>query len=300
MSERDADVASATSPRSGVLVVVATPIGNLEDLSPRAARHLRQADLVAAEDTRSVQTLLRHADAQGASNPRRRVVSFFEGNEASRCDELVAELTAGAHVVLVSEAGTPSVSDPGARAVRAAAAAGVRVEVVPGPCAAVSALVASGLPSERFSFVGFPPREPGARRELFGSLRLERATLLFYESPERVADTVTDLIAALGEDRQACLSREITKVHEEHRRGSLLELAQSLAATPARGECSLVVAGAPAELASEPALDVERELRLLLEQGLGPKDAAARLVVRTGKPRRQLYQLALSLRPPRS
>ncbi|MBK7537222.1 MAG: 16S rRNA (cytidine(1402)-2'-O)-methyltransferase [Myxococcales bacterium] len=284
---------------AGVLVVVATPIGNLEDLSPRAARHLRQADLIAAEDTRSVLTLLRHADAAGPPNPRRRVVSFFEGNEAWRSEALVGELAAGAHVVVVSEAGTPGVSDPGARAVRAAAAAGFRVEVVPGPCAAVSALVASGLPSERFLFVGFLPRESGARQALLGGLRGERATLIFYESPERVADTVADLVLAMGEARPACLSREITKVHEQHRRGSLAELAAQLAAEPPRGECTLVVAGCEEGAAEQAELDIEHELRLLLAQGLGPKDAAARLVVRTGKPRRQLYQLALSLRPPR-
>ncbi|MEZ4362349.1 MAG: 16S rRNA (cytidine(1402)-2'-O)-methyltransferase [Kofleriaceae bacterium] len=280
----------------GTLIVVATPIGNLEDLSPRAARHLRVADVVAAEDTRSVATLLRHADAGGPVNPRRRVVSYFEGNEAARGEELVAQLQAGASVVVVSEAGTPGVSDPGERVVRAAIAAGVRVEVVPGPCAAIAALVASGLPSERFSFVGFPPREAGARRELLGSLRGERATLVFYESPERIDATLADLIEAMGPERRACLSREITKLHEEHRRGTLRELAASLAREPARGECTLVVDG---EADAPPEIDIEQELRSLLAEGLGPKDAAARLVVRTGKPRRHLYQLALSLRPPR-
>jgi 16S rRNA (cytidine1402-2'-O)-methyltransferase len=278
------------------LVVVATPIGNLEDLSPRAARHLRGADLIAAEDTRSVLTLLRHADAGGPVNPERRIVSFFEGNEAARSEALVVELAAGRRVVVVSEAGTPGVSDPGERLVRAAAAAGIRVEVVPGPCAAIAALVASGLPGQRFTFLGFPPREAGARRELFGGLRGDPATLLFYESPERIADTIEDLAAALGGERRASLSREITKVHEEHRRGTLIELAASLAAEPARGECTLVVEGQGGEL---PEVDVEAELRKLLDEGLGPKDAAARLVLRTGKPRRHLYQLALSLRPPR-
>lgn len=282
---------------SGVLVVVATPIGNLEDLSPRAARHLRQADIVAAEDTRSVTTLLRHADPGGPVNPSRRVVSFFEGNEASRSESLVADVAGGARVVVVSEAGTPGVSDPGERVVRAAAAAGLKVEVVPGPCAAIAALVASALPSQRFTFFGFPPRETGARQELFGTLRGETATMVFYESPERVADTIADLAAAFGGARRASLSREITKIHEEHRRGSLDELTAQLAAEPARGECTLVVEGQAAGAAEE--IDVEAELRKLLDAGLGPKDAAARLVVRTGKPRRHLYQLALSLRPER-
>jgi 16S rRNA (cytidine1402-2'-O)-methyltransferase len=281
---------------SGVLTVVATPIGNLEDLSPRAARHLREADVIAAEDTRSVATLLRHVDDGGPVNPHRRVVSFFEGNEASRSESLVAQLQAGVRVVVVSEAGTPGVSDPGERVVRAAIAAGVKVDVVPGPCAAVAALVASGLPTERFTFIGFPPRETGARQELFGALRGESATLIFYESPERIADTIDDLSLAMGPERRASLSREITKIHEEHRRGSLHELAASLAVDPARGECTLVVQG---QGSIEPVVDIESELRTLLDQGLGPKDAAARLVLRTGKPRRHLYQLALSLRPPR-
>lgn len=288
-----------TAPRlPGVLAVVATPIGNLEDLSLRAARSLREADLIAAEDTRSVATLLRHADASGPINPRRRVISLFEGNEAARSQSLVQALAEGQRVVLVSEAGTPGISDPGGRVIAAAAAAGARVEVVPGPCAAIAALVASGLPSERFLFVGFPPREAGARQQLFGSLRAELATLIFYESPERVATTVSELALAMGQERAACLSREISKVHEEHRRGSLEELGGSLAVEPARGECTLVVAGAGESPA--PALDIEAELRRLLAQGLGPKDAAARLVVVTGKPRRQLYQLALSLRGERS
>jgi 16S rRNA (cytidine1402-2'-O)-methyltransferase len=288
--------ASATA---GALIVVATPIGNLEDLSPRAARHLREADLIAAEDTRSLMTLLRHADVGGAVNASRRIVSYFEGNEAARSESLVEELRAGRRIVVVSEAGTPSVSDPGERLVRAAAAAGIRVEVVPGPCAAVAAVVASGLPSQPFTFFGFPPRESGARREMFGGLRGASATLVFYESPERIAATVDDLIDSMGPERRASLSREITKLHEEHRRGTLTELAASLAATPARGECTLVVEG-QAAASSEAALDVEAELRRLMGEGLGPKDAAARLVVKTGKPRRHLYQLALSLRPPRS
>ncbi len=285
---------------SGTLIVVATPIGNLEDLSPRASRHLREADIIAAEDTRSVHALLRHADPGGAVNPQRRIVSFFEGNEAGRSEALVADLAGGSRVVVVSEAGTPGVSDPGERLVRAAAAAGIRVEVVPGPCAAIAALVASGLPSQRFTFIGFPPRESGARRELLGSLAGESATLVFYESPARVADTVDDLIGAMGEGRLASLSREITKIHEEHRRGTLRQLADSLAAEPARGECTLVVEGQSQKEHDLPELDIEAELRRLLDSGLGPKDAAARLVVRTGKPRRHLYQLALSLRPQRS
>ncbi len=275
------------------LSVVATPIGNLEDLSLRAARVLREADLVLAEDTRSARVLLDRCDglAPGA-NPARRVTSLFDGNEASRIDGAIAAMRAGEKVALISEAGTPGISDPGARVIRAAIDAGATIEVVPGPVAAIAALVASGLSTERFTFVGFPPREEGARREMMGSLRGARETLVFYEAPDRVAATLADLAAALGGARAACVSREITKLHEEHARGSLDVLAARYADAPPRGECVIVVEGATEAPA---AIDLEAELASLLDQGLGPKDAAARLVVKTGAPRRQLYQLALAI-----
>jgi 16S rRNA (cytidine1402-2'-O)-methyltransferase len=293
-----------TAAGSGTLSVVATPIGNLEDLSLRAARILRDADLIAAEDTRSARVLLRHVDAMLAAGPaaaadddtaddhRRRVISLFEHNEVARTGEVLAAIAAGQKVALISEAGTPGVSDPGARVIRAAIDAGVRIEVVPGPVAAVAALVASGLPSDRFLFVGFPPREAGARQALFGTLRGERGTLIFYEAPDRVAATCADLAAALGADRPACLSRELTKVFEEHVRAPVGALATRYAEVSPRGECTLCVAGATE---APPAVDIEGELRRLLGEGLGPRDAAARLVVVTGKPRRQLYQLALAV-----
>lgn len=280
----------------GVLYVVASPIGNLEDLSPRAARVLREADIVAAEDTRRVAVLLQHADRLGEVNPGRRVISYFDGNEAARSDQLAVALTDGKRVAVVSDAGTPGISDPGERAVRAAIAAGARVEVVPGPVAAIAALIASGLPAERFLFLGFPPREDGARRQLAGTLRGERATMLFYEAPDRVADTLAALRDGLGEAREACVSREITKVHEEHVRGSLGELAGRFAAAAPRGECTLVVAGATE--AAETTIDVEaleEMMRKLIRGGVSAKDAAARLMVVTGKPRRVLYQLALAI-----
>ena len=278
---------------AGTLFVVGTPIGNLEDLGPRAARVLREADVVAAEDTRRAAVLLQHADRSGEVNPGRRVVSLFEGNEAARSEELAAELVAGRRVALISDAGTPGVSDPGERAVRAAIAAGAKVEVVPGPVAAIAALVASGLPAGRFLFLGFPPREDGARRQLAGTLRGEAATMIFYEAPDRVADTLAALRDALGADRAACVSREITKVHEEHARGPLGELAARFAAAAPRGECTIVVAGG--EASEETAIDVEAEMRKLVLAGVSAKDAAARLMVVTGKPRRVLYQLALAI-----
>ncbi|HEY5935814.1 MAG TPA: 16S rRNA (cytidine(1402)-2'-O)-methyltransferase [Kofleriaceae bacterium] len=277
---------------AGTLFVVGTPIGNLEDLSLRAARTLREVSVIFAEDTRAAKTLLGQVDALGPVNPTRRVTSYFEGNEAERATELAAALAAGQDVAVISEAGMPGISDPGSYAIEAAIAAGARVEVVPGPSAVLAALVGSGLSSERFTFVGFPPRESGARRELFGTLRDEIGTLIFYEAPDRVGATLGDLAAALGGDRAASLGRELTKLHEEHVRGTLNELAARFASTPPRGECTLVVAGGTA---AAPTVDIESELRRLLASGLGPKDAAARLVVVTGKPRRHLYQLALSL-----
>jgi 16S rRNA (cytidine1402-2'-O)-methyltransferase len=282
---------------NGTLFVVGTPIGNLEDLSLRAARVLREVDLIAAEDTRSAKTLLHHVDALGHVNPIRRVISYFEGNEAEREEELYDALAQGRDVAVISEAGMPGISDPGARAIAAAIEAGARVEVIPGPNAALAALVASGLPTDRFTFLGFPPREAGARQELFGTLRSELVTLIFYEAPDRVGATLADLAAALGNDRRASLGRELTKLHEEHVRGTLAELAARFADVAPRGECTLVVAGGSA---AAPTVDIEAELRRLLESGLGPKDAAARLVVVTGKPRRQLYQLALSLQRERA
>jgi 16S rRNA (cytidine1402-2'-O)-methyltransferase len=291
----------------GTLFVVGTPIGNLEDLTLRAARVLREADLIGAEDTRSAKTLLAHVDALapmlshgpegsmtrgGTANPARRVISYFEGNEAEREDAIAGALAQGKTVAIISEAGMPGISDPGARAVASAIELGARVEVIPGPNAALAALVASGLPTDRFTFLGFPPREQGARRELFGTLRGELATMIFYEAPDRVAATLADLADAFGADRRVSLGRELTKLHEEHVRGTLGELAARYASQPPRGECTLVVAGGQV---AAPVVDIEGELRKLLAAGLGPKDAAARLVVVTGKPRRQLYQLALSL-----
>ena len=277
---------------SGVLYVVGTPIGNLEDLSLRAARILREVDIVAAEDTRRAGTLLQHVDALGPANPQRRLISYFEGNEAERSEAIAAALANGQNVAVISDAGMPGISDPGARVVDAAIEANARVEVIPGPSAVLAALVASGLPTDRFTFFGFPPREDGARRELFGTLRDETATLIFYEAPDRVAATLLDLAAALG-DRRVSLGRELTKLHEEHVRGTLAELAAKYESVSPRGECTLVVEGGTGDA---PSVDIEAELKKLLADGLGPKDAAQRLVVKTGKPRRQLYQLALSIK----
>lgn len=277
----------------GVLHVVATPIGNLEDMTYRAVRVLGEVDIIAAEDTRAVRRLLEHFAIRG--DRQAAIRSFFTGNEARRTAELVSALADGKSVALVSEAGTPAISDPGERLVRAALDAGHRVEVLPGPSAAITALVASGLSAARFLFVGFPPRKAGARQRVFGELSRESATLILYESPERVAATLGDLVATLGPERQAALCRELTKRFEETVRGTLAELAARYGETGPRGECTLVIAGADPAASRPGDDDIEGRVRELLTSGLGPRDIATRLVLETGKPRRQLYQLALSL-----
>jgi 16S rRNA (cytidine1402-2'-O)-methyltransferase len=290
MRSAASDGAGGAEGAAGILYVVATPIGNLEDITHRAARILGEVDLVAAEDTRRSGQLLRHLGIEP-----RRMVSFFEGNEAARSEELIGELRAGARVALVSDAGTPGISDPGQRLVARARELGARVEVVPGPSAAVTALVASGLPSDRFLFVGFPPRKAGERRELFARLRSEPATLIFYEAPDRVGETLADLAAALGDERLVAVARELTKLHEEVVRGPLGALAADFSASPRRGEHTLVVAGFDEASAPPPEVDLESAVRALLAQGLGPKDVAARVAAQTGLARRRIYQLALSV-----
>jgi 16S rRNA (cytidine1402-2'-O)-methyltransferase len=275
----------------GTLYVVATPIGNLEDITLRALRVLREVGVIAAEDTRAAQQLLSHFEIA-----RPTVVSFFEGNEAGRTEHLLARLTGGEDVALISEAGTPAVSDPGARLVQAAVAAGVRVVPVPGASAVLAALVASGLPTDTFLFVGFPVRDGGPRLQAFARLRAVEATLVVYEAPARTAATLQDLAAALGDERRACVARELTKVHEELLRGTLKELAQRFAEAAPRGEVTILVEGAAAAEAEAPAIDVEAEVRRRLADGESPKEIAAALALATGKPRRQIYQLAVALK----
>ena len=273
------------------MYVVATPIGNLEDITYRAVRVLGEVQVVAAEDTRAAERLL----AAYEIGARGRVVSCFEGNEAGRADDLVRRLQGGDAVALISEAGMPGVSDPGQRVIAAAVAAGVRVEVVPGVSAALMALVGSGLPTERFVFLGFPPRAEGARQTLFGGLRGETGTMIFYEAPGRVGETLAALAAALGPARRAVVARELTKLHEELVRAPLGELAARYAEEAPRGEVTLVVEGAVEGAASE-VVDVEAEVRRRLAAGESPKSLAAALALLSGRPRRQIYQLALALR----
>lgn len=286
------------SPGAGRLYVVATPIGNLEDITLRALRILGEVPIIAAEDTRSARHLLTHHRI-GASRPEAaQLLSFFAGNEASRTAQLISLLRDGNDVALISEAGLPGVSDPGQRLVAAARQAGVPVEVVPGPCAAVTALVGSGLPSERFLFVGFLPRRNGQKQPLLAGLCREPGTLIFYEAPDRVAETLQALAASFGGERTACVARELTKLYEEYVSGTLAELAQRYADSPPRGEVTILVSGFDGESAAavaDAATAIEDAVKARLAAGQGPRDIAAALVLSTGYPRRQIYQLALSL-----
>lgn len=273
---------------AGTLYLVATPIGNLEDVTLRALRALREAARLYAEDTRRTRTLL---DRHGI---RAAVRSLHAHNEASRTAEILAELAGGGDVALVSDAGTPLVSDPGERLVAAALAAGHRVSPLPGASAVLGALVASGLPAVPFAFHGFPPRRAGERRALFAALAGSRETLVFFESPRRVGATLAELAAALGAERPACVARELTKLHEALERDTLGALAERFA-EGARGEVTLVVAGAPAP-AAPAAEDLDAELRAALAAGATPRDAARAAAERLGVPRRTAYARALALR----
>jgi 16S rRNA (cytidine1402-2'-O)-methyltransferase len=279
---------------AGILTVVATPLGNSQDLSPRAARALREADVVVAEDTRSARRLLATLGATDDAGERV-VLSCYDANEAARATEVADRLRAGASVALVSEAGTPLVSDPGYRVVVAAIAAGARVVPVPGPSAALAALVGSGLPPDRFLFHGFPPRKTGARRRLFETLRALPATLVFYESPLRTAATLADLAAVLGPDRRACVARELTKEHEELVRDTLGALAARYAVDRPLGEVTLVVEGAAASQAEDEWDDeaVAEKASELLARGLSARDAADELAAITGRARREVYPIVL-------
>jgi 16S rRNA (cytidine1402-2'-O)-methyltransferase len=269
----------------GTLHLVATPIGNLEDVTLRALRVLREADLVLAEDTRRTRVLLdRHAIA---ARPR----SLHEHNEASRIAEVLALLEAGQQVALVSDAGTPLVSDPGAKLVAAAIAAGHAVVPVPGACAPIAALAASGLGGGPFAFLGFLPRKAGERARLLASLRERRETLVFFEAPARTGATLGALAEAFGAERAACVARELTKVHEEFARGTLAELAARFA-DGARGEVTIVVAGADDAAASAgeaPEAAIASAIAALAARGLRAKEISAALARDFGLPKRAAY-----------
>jgi 16S rRNA (cytidine1402-2'-O)-methyltransferase len=275
--------------RAGTLTVAAAPIGQPADASARLGEALATAAVIAAEDTRRLRRL---AAALGVRLGGR-VVSYYDDVEARRVPALLAELTAGQDVLLVTDAGMPGVSDPGYRLIKAAADAGIRVTVLPGPSAVTTALVISGLPSDRFVFEGFPPRRAGERARRFAELAAERRTLLFFESPRRIGATLAELAAAFGADRQAAVCRELTKTHEEVIRGTLADLAAKLA-EGVLGEVTLVVAGAPpAQNAATPAQAAatvaERELG-----GQSRKEAIAAVARELGLPRREVYDAVVA------
>jgi len=268
----------------GTLYVVATPLGHLEDVTLRALRVLREVSLVACEDTRRTGSLLR---AHGIATP---MTSYFEHNERGKGERVIEALRAGRDVALVSDAGTPGISDPGFRLVREARDAGLPVVPVPGPSAAVAALSVSGLPTDRFLFVGFLPARSGARRRALEELASERSTLVFHESPVRVLDGLADMLAVLG-DREAFLCREATKVHEEYVRAPLSALLASLAGRESvKGEIVLVVSGAP-EAARAPGLEPVPLYRELAAEGRTRREAVKETARRLGLGAREVYRL---------
>ncbi len=279
--------APAVSP--GTLFVVATPLGNLQDLTARAASVLRAVPVVAAEDTRHTRRLLAHLDA----HPR--LVSVHAHAEPERLRQVVGLLAGGQDVALVSDAGTPAVSDPGAELVRLARAAGVRVVPVPGPSAVAAALSAAGLPADRYLFLGFLPRKGPERRALLGRAASEPWTVVLYEAANRLAPLLAELADAGQGGRRAVVARELTKVHEEFRDGSVAALAAHYAASPPLGEVTLLLAGADPEERRPAPAQLAGLARALLAGGMSRKDAVRRLTETTGLPRNEVYQLVTEL-----
>jgi 16S rRNA (cytidine1402-2'-O)-methyltransferase len=283
----NAEKDSPPSPLAPGLYVVATPIGNLEDITLRALRVLRSADRLACEDTRQTQKLLSHF---GISIP---TVSLHAHNERDRAEELIVELRAGSRIALVSDAGMPGISDPGAYLVAQASAAGIPVIPIPGPSAAISALAASGLDTTRFLFVGFPPHRAGERRTFFEALRREPATLIFYESPHRILESLRDAAGIFGSVRRAVVARELTKIHEEFLRGTLVELEEELAGRDlVRGEFTLLVAGAGMEPVETAAVTVSlrEQIAACMDQGLDEQTALKRIARERGVSKSELYR----------
>jgi 16S rRNA (cytidine1402-2'-O)-methyltransferase len=283
--------AANSSSGTGTLFIVATPIGNLEDITLRAIRILKETDLIACEDTRQTQKLLNHYGI------RKRLVSYHLHNELTRAPELIIELEQSASVALVSDAGTPVISDPGHRLVSLCLRHHVAVVPIPGPCAFVSALAASGLPSDEFRFIGFLPSRSSARRKALEQLMHETHTLVFYEAPHRVAETLSDALDILGL-RPAVLAREVTKIHEEFLRGTLAELLAQTSVKPPKGEITLLI-GAPSEQTM--VVDQRQSLKQRVEQletevGLDRKAALKQAARERGLAKREAYKQLLQER----
>lgn len=286
----DAPETSAQQPTPlAPLILAATPIGNLGDLTDRVKQVLSQADIIAAEDTRSLHKLLQAAGVRFTAT----VVSHHEHNEAESAKGLIAAAQAGKNVVFVPEAGMPAISDPGYRLTQEAIAAGIPVTVAPGASAAMTALVLSGLPTDRFAFEGFLPRKAGDKAKTLATLAAEPRTLIFYESPHRTADTLRSMAEAFGADRAAAVARELTKFHEEVARGSLEELIDWATSKTLKGEIVLVVAPAPA---AEPVSFAAAlaQVRDLVQEGERLKAATRQVGHDTGHSARELYNAALT------
>ncbi len=275
---------------SGTLYIVATPLGNLEDMTYRAVRILREVDCIAAEDTRHSRKLLTHFTI---ATP---LTSYFDHNKILKGAVIIDTLLAGRSVALISDAGTPCISDPGYQLVRDAVARGVRVVPIPGPCAAVTALAASGLPTDSFLFQGFLPNRAGKRRERLKALRTESTVLIFYEAPGRVAATLADMLELLG-DREIVVARELTKVFEEFLRGSISRVLQEVSGRTMKGEFVLLV-GPPAPVAVGDGDDAVPELleKLLVTEGYSLKDAVRIVAEATGVAKGKVYALALRMK----
>jgi 16S rRNA (cytidine1402-2'-O)-methyltransferase len=258
--------------KPGTLYVVATPIGNLEDISYRAVRVLKEADLIACEDTRHTAKLLNH---YGIDKP---MVSYHEHNEAARAEELVAKLTAGLNIAQVSDAGMPGISDPGYRVIHLAIERGVRVVPIPGPSALVAALAASGLPTDSFQFLGFLPAKSGQRRTMLETLRDAQHTTVVYEAPHRIVETMKDIVELLGSERPVALARELTKVHEEFIRGSAAEVLRRVQEQELKGEITLLIGKGEEQRVA--AKDIGRRLAEIMQEQKLDENAALKVVAK--------------------
>ncbi|MFE2645335.1 16S rRNA (cytidine(1402)-2'-O)-methyltransferase [Streptomyces nigra] len=275
---------------TGTLVLAGTPIGDVQDAPPRLAEELAAADVVAAEDTRRLKRLTQALGVQ----PSGRVVSYFEGNESARTPELVEALLEGSRVLLVTDAGMPSVSDPGYRLVAAAVEKDIRVTAVPGPSAVLTALALSGLPVDRFCFEGFLPRKAGERLSRLKEVAGERRTLVYFEAPHRLDDTLAAMAEVFGPERRAAVCRELTKTYEEVKRGGLGELA-AWAAEGVRGEITVVVEGAPDKGGEEiDAAELVRRVRIREEAGERRKEAIAAVAAEAGVPKREVFDAVVA------
>ncbi|MBE9228706.1 16S rRNA (cytidine(1402)-2'-O)-methyltransferase [Phormidium sp. LEGE 05292] len=276
----------------GILYLVATPIGNLEDMTFRAIRILQTVDIIAAEDTRHTGKLLQHFQIK---TPQ---LSYHEHNSQQRIPELLSQLSQGKTIALVTDAGMPLISDPGYELVKACVAQGISIIPIPGANAAITALSAAGLATDKFVFEGFLPAKSKERRTHLETLKGETRTIIFYESPHRLRETLQDLSAVLGETREIVLARELTKMHEEFWRGTITDAIAHYTKREPQGEFTLVVAGATLEKPQLSEAVIKAELQNLLKQGLSRSDASRQLSQQTSLPRRQIYQLALTIAEP--